>query len=290
MGFLKQFLGTITDKKDTALSSIPTDVRDLLWLLNGPCKNCDDPGEPSAIDTSLPIGQVLPYPEKLNYYPSYSNLDLNERATYLHWLENIETPIDIGYVFIFYYGVERFLVTRPEKFAQAYNMIIRLCKYHKNSSLQVYAEDAIIFSCLLYQQYDFFDLYTSEIAPALSSAGLLYKSFHNYGLAADEIIELASSVHFSNRRYIKNHPIQFKATLQSLLFEKYQQGTYPLSRDLMQTAPRIEIHLANYAIINSALNTGIPNLLEHPKIQHDLFNLLSDTHNIVKSIPIKQRL
>ena len=45
----------------------------------------------------------------MSYWPSYSDIDPGCRATYLEWLANgrRDPDIDIGYVFLFFYGLER---------------------------------------------------------------------------------------------------------------------------------------------------------------------------------------
>jgi TM2 domain-containing membrane protein YozV len=47
--------------------------------------------------------------ERMGYWPSYSEIDAGCRATYLEWLANgrRDPDIDIGYVFLFFYGIER---------------------------------------------------------------------------------------------------------------------------------------------------------------------------------------
>lgn len=64
--------------------------------------------EPSSIDPSLPVrrgGTVAELP----YWPSYRGMTPAQRATYLEWLATgRENPsIEIGYVFLFMYGLER---------------------------------------------------------------------------------------------------------------------------------------------------------------------------------------
>lgn len=57
------------------------------------------------IDTS----RLDPNGSRMSYWPSYSNIDPGCRATYLEWLaDGRKNPdIDIGYVFVFFYGIER---------------------------------------------------------------------------------------------------------------------------------------------------------------------------------------
>src|SRR5699024_4748744 len=70
--------------------------------------------EPALINPRLSINKKSPDYEgsTLNYWPSYSNLTPNARAAYLEWLANgkKDPNMPIGYVFLYYYGLERRLL------------------------------------------------------------------------------------------------------------------------------------------------------------------------------------
>lgn len=65
-------------------------------------------GEASAIDPNAPVGHGW-YAEDLPYWPSYANATPNQRAKYLDWLAGgkSDPTIEVGYVFIYFYGLER---------------------------------------------------------------------------------------------------------------------------------------------------------------------------------------
>ncbi len=67
--------------------------------------------EPALLDPSLPIkiASNRRPDEPLHYFPSYEGLDKEARTIYLSWLADgrNEPHIDIGYVFLFFYGLER---------------------------------------------------------------------------------------------------------------------------------------------------------------------------------------
>lgn len=67
--------------------------------------------EPSAIDPMLPIdhGHANTAGEGMRYWPSYSSISLASRTAYLQWLADgrKDPQVYIGYVFIFFYGLER---------------------------------------------------------------------------------------------------------------------------------------------------------------------------------------
>ena len=67
--------------------------------------------EPSLIDGQLPVQiTYVDHTEKLTgYWPSYSGISPAARRGYLQWLSEgrCAPSVDIGYVFIFFYGLER---------------------------------------------------------------------------------------------------------------------------------------------------------------------------------------
>ncbi len=64
-----------------------------------------------VIDPNLPLG-VAAAAEPLGYWPSYQNTSPNCRKRYLEWLGSGKqaADIDIGYVFLYFYGLERRLI------------------------------------------------------------------------------------------------------------------------------------------------------------------------------------
>lgn len=76
-------------------------------------------GEASCIYRSLPIG--VPIREArgaLGYWPQYSAISRDQRANYLEWLSNGRRGNleDIGYAFLYFYGIERRLLIEKKDF------------------------------------------------------------------------------------------------------------------------------------------------------------------------------
>ncbi|MDR2077619.1 MAG: TerB N-terminal domain-containing protein, partial [Rickettsiales bacterium] len=104
-----------------------------------------------VIATNLPISDYSSKikPSKLSYWPSYSTgTSKEQRRAYLTWLANgrCEPVDDIGYVFLFFYGLEQryfeILVNdSPEKeMEQIKNEVRRLLEiYGQDSSFRMYA-------------------------------------------------------------------------------------------------------------------------------------------------------
>ncbi len=67
--------------------------------------------EPSLIDLALPIDQSVAdcRVDRLGYWPSYSEASPSARAAYLYWLRTgrKDPEADLGYVFLYFYGLER---------------------------------------------------------------------------------------------------------------------------------------------------------------------------------------
>jgi uncharacterized tellurite resistance protein B-like protein len=90
--------------------------------------------EPSLIDPKLTIKKTNLDLNRfdLGYWPSYRRLSPEERYTYLKWLaEGRKNPnVDIGFVFIFFYGLERRLLydMKKSKTAQSeiYDIIVEV--------------------------------------------------------------------------------------------------------------------------------------------------------------------
>jgi hypothetical protein len=70
--------------------------------------------EPGFINVDLSVARTTPDREgkDLGYWPYYSQIPPSSRAAYLEWLAGgrVDRNINIGYVFLFFYGIERRLL------------------------------------------------------------------------------------------------------------------------------------------------------------------------------------
>jgi len=109
--------------------------------------------EPALVDPWLPVDWRNPdwYGRTLDYWPSYSTLTPQARAAYLSWISSGRSHPDvpIGYVFLFFYGLERRLLhdlaRSPAGFAAEFPAVVRevdrlLGIYGNNSSFSRYAQ------------------------------------------------------------------------------------------------------------------------------------------------------
>jgi Tellurite resistance protein TerB. len=111
--------------------------------------------EASTINTRLPIGQAgRAINTRLNYYPQYVWLSPDQRAAYLEWIAagrkdaNPESR-ELGYVFLFFYGLERRLLVEKAQEQEVVAEIVRLLHhygpYTRSRSLQSYTSQLIHF-------------------------------------------------------------------------------------------------------------------------------------------------
>lgn len=114
----------------------------------------------SRIDPTLRVDpRGDPSGATLTYWPSYQGLDPRARATYLAWLDGGRTDasIPIGYVFVFFYGIEQRLLlddSRDEA-AAIFAETRRLLSLHgENYSFRAYAAKLLALSALYEGQDD----------------------------------------------------------------------------------------------------------------------------------------
>lgn len=97
-----------------------------------------------VIDPKLPLGAATAA-EPLGYWPSYQNISPNCRKRYLEWLGGGKraADIDIGYVFLYFYGIEQRLIleappaTEVESLSQELQRLRSL--YSSNGSFNGYS-------------------------------------------------------------------------------------------------------------------------------------------------------
>lgn len=297
-------ISTSNNLPETFIKSIPNEVFNLLWFKNGPFKNFEKPvdhinsktgaqleisfssdEEPSALDVFLPIKKGVD-DEKIGYYPAYSGLNEVQRYQYLNWLKDIDQEIDISYVFIFYYGLERYLFT--EKWQDACNMIYKLQNNHANGSFYSYSSDALLMTALKHKDISLVGFLDKEKIQPLAYAsvkGALSNSFN-----ASDIISFAKSVGWTNKRYIDSEYNLFLSELEKNLINTFKSNEYHVDpEEYKNINTPVVLMLANYSLNIDDRKFEIPDILSSIKIKSDLYKLLETTHNIVKTILRERR-
>lgn len=301
---------------DNITKQIPSEIVSLLWFKNGPLANLineqiEDSAavingikvtfqsrgqeEPSLIDFLLPVTSSEIDEEEsnsLSYYPSYASMSPGQRKTYLNWLCNIDSPINISYVFVFYYGLERHLYLGD--YQNAIRIITRLIKNHTNKSFCGYATNALIGSCIFRKDYHALDnlleddLFYSQINKN-SPAFLLYKYYKNDSITIDEVISLAKFVGFTNTRYLKDEYNLFFEELEKQVCKKYPGKLIPISDFSLANCPSVSVALAANTSLEKIRYREIPDIRGNTMFKSLLNALLAEAHESVKAIKKLQR-
>ena len=254
---------------------IPTHILDLLWIVG---KNCSDMSEPSAIDISLPINSENICPDmSIGYYPSYRCLSPEQRYCYLDWLQDITQSVDIGYVFLFYYGLERHLFYG--NFNAAYNTIKILQAFHKNNSFLAYASDALLFSAAYHKRYDL--LQQTDFSALAPEIVIYLKNGMHIPVDSGDIINIRRHIGFKNDRYIKEDYAKFKDIIDEILVQKYGLPSLPLTCEFFTCAREpFPIVLANYSLMSRI--AFIPDISKSPKFSSTTLAILEEAHEKYK--------
>lgn len=278
---------------------IPDEVLKLLWFSNGPNRNYFGQSnevhsifagidiqigscsldEPSAIDVELPLAPGFCPPTPLGYYPSYEALDPRQRTAYLNWLIDITVPIDIGYVFIFYYGLERHLFFGESEAALAAILVLR--KFHDNKSFQHYSDDALLLYALTHNRPEI--LQHIELQRLAADTQLFAAAISQHCFSPQDIMSAHRKFSFENTRYIKAEPELFLSTLTDLLLERYGSQGFEITLEDFQTAKSsITLALANYSLLPAQRFLSLPDIATSPRVHDSIYRLLIATHESVK--------
>ena len=100
--------------------------------------------EPSVIDPRLQVvrGRDLSDEEGLSYWPAYARISPENRGAYLVWIEGgrCAPSVAIGYVFVYFYGLERRALEEKQDLPQIIREVERLHSiYGHNRSFESYA-------------------------------------------------------------------------------------------------------------------------------------------------------
>lgn len=296
---------------NSILLSVHPDILNYIWIGDGKMKNYTPQQnngqkiiingvtftfsfgiqeEPSLIFTKLPINTDTNFAERPPYFPTYKELSPEQRGMYWKLLANpYDSSIDIGYVFILYYGLERYLLT--DKYEEIINILLKLRDVHTNPSFQSYSANAIILTCLVRQRADLVMKFMNSLDKKheycfSDNLFLLCKYCLNLSLTVPEIIRLAKSFEFTKTTYTKNYPDMFFEVLRKNVRAKYNGEEIPCQKLLSKTEfnklPKQKIPIfANVSIQDR--NVDVPQIITSFKFKKDIYFLLEKTHEEVKS-------
>lgn len=271
--------------------NIPENIISLLWFLNGPLCNCSEAeaNEPSAIDFNLPISLPVSNDDRtsdIGYYPSYAKLSPRQKAVYLEWLCDVTQKIPVGYVFIFYYGLERLLFS--EKHEDALKMIALLRQHHTNSSFLSYSADAMLIGCLINNRPDL--LQHIDMTKTSQQLYLYIKGNLLGGFSPADLMNSCRMWGFTNTRYIKNERTLFEIQLEAQIQQTFGQSLFPVSHsDFMQSPKNFPIVIANYSLSLEARFASGRDITANQAVATSILNLLQNTHQVVKQMLAESR-
>ena len=134
--------------------------------------------EPALIDLNLPVAQSRPDRDgsSMEYWPSYQSISAGARAGYLEWLAGgrRDPAAPIGFVFLFFYGIERRVLVdarhsptaRAEVDALLAEVEALLGVYGQNTSFRGYASSFLEVGKLLHRSVSL-----DEIEPPSGQGG-----------------------------------------------------------------------------------------------------------------------
>jgi len=234
--------------------------------------------EPSMIYPGLPIKECN-NPMPLGYYPSYKELDPCQRFTYLNWLKNTDNSIDIGYVFIYYYGLERQLMFGD--FGKAIKVIDNLRKVHKNNSFLHYSSESIIFSCFYHKRINLFQ--SLEVELSFSELFAFTKLLLTGRFYSEDIINSASYIGFKNKKYIKEYPDLFKSELSDVIYKENSTDYITIEESKIRESPVDTVNVfANISFDERLRSITIYKVFQNEVIKVKIYDLLRKTHENVK--------
>ena len=123
----------------------------MIYMANGAARGVP---EPSLLDASLPVSRTDTPANawSLPYWPSYSDCLPEQRGLYLRWLTcgRNDPVMPIGYVFIYFYGLERRVLVDHQDHDPIIREVLRLLSiYHTSNSFRGYATDFLWTAMLL---------------------------------------------------------------------------------------------------------------------------------------------
>ena len=260
---------------------IHDNIKHLLWFGDGSMKNLTReqmaadkdvfsiPGFTHTIGLSIDEPSLIYINEQIRkpqdesaiprppYFPKYKDITPEQRWIYLKLLTNpYNTEIDIGYVFILYYGLERHLLQGD--FDSAFNVILKLRDVHKNKSFQNYSGNALILSALYHGKGEYIPLFIKSLDNEYEfgfSDNLFLMSYYSFNvhLLSKDIMRMAKTFGFTNTNYIKKNPDIFLDNLTSVMKEKTGQE----SIDLKNYITAAELKKINFGQVIMFCNSSI---------------------------------
>lgn len=241
--------------------------------------------DPSTVYKKLPVKKPskIETVNRLPYYPAYSQIEPEQRWVYLNWLEDICRPIDIGYVFIYYYGLEKQLLSNS--FEGVFDEICLLRNLHSHNSLIAYSDTALLFSSLYMRKTKRINqLLDDERQNWHGNDVLLVHFLLGEDLSPRDLIKVAKGVREINLRYHKENPDLFKKVLAEKLNRRYGRDSMPFVSkfDVADIRKKPRLVYANISFPENMRQIDVPDFLSFEPLMAEIFTIFADTHQQIK--------
>lgn len=238
--------------------------------------------DPSTIYFHLPIAEEYDVP-RLPYWPHYIELTLGQRYNYLKWLRNVEQPIDMGYVFLYYYGLERQLLIGD--FEKAFDEIVKLRNTFVNKSFHKYSENALVHSAIMRDKIDYLmDLHQKTEISGYSNAMFLLAFNAGLGLGEEQLILIFHKAFTTSRKTVKENKPLFIECLTKTLNRRYGKPSFTIKDfDISKAKTITEARFANYSFPKDIQYVEITDFYQCKLLMQDLQSLFDETYTLYKS-------
>lgn len=256
---------------------VPNDILKVIYTEKDDLPLVVNTDEPLRIDKRLEVKKSF-QTEILPYYPSYRAMSPAQRYKFLSWLQNIDNNIEIGYVFVLFYGLERRLLSGDTY--PALDILKSLKRRFDNESFQDYSNSLLIHLSATHNDSTFLEDVNLE---RLKGESLLLVKYSFFGKASpDDLIQSSKAFGFTNHRYIKSEPEKFKKALRIVLEEKFDEPNFIFKQIDLSKLEKVRIApLSNFSIPNER-ELYINDITSFKPLKDKLFEIMQKSHDIVK--------
>lgn len=196
----------------------------------------NQPYDASLIETGLPVAKSGRGAYQLPYWPSYRQCSPEQRRNYLNWLTSGRRDpfVELGYVFIYFYGLERRVVVDRQDSQAVIKELLRLFPIYKSSrSFQRYCSSLLWMSALLASEVrELTDETLKQIVNATefwseANLSVLLSIYQKQNLPLPPDIAFLVTEHDSRSPrsvVFKRHPEKFRELFNSRFSEMYKSG------------------------------------------------------------------
>ncbi len=240
--------------------------------------------EPSIIYLLLPIIRPanIEGVDRPNYYPCYAQLFPEQRWIYLNWLQDISKPIPKGYVYIYFYGLERRVL--QEANADAIDELLFLSECHNFIKREAYS--AILFAYFRSGNEEILKkLFEKNLDYPIDNLILILLYSLKRPLTSKHIFELISQSGQINKRYINLHPQLYLEELDKYLLRVYKEPIYPFYQLFtIDEFPldKMKIFL-NYSLPDEIREVEIYNIANYQKFKNEMISIHKTIHEEIKT-------